>query len=128
MKKTVAIDFDGTLAQYQGWVDASHTLPPVPGAREFVAALMDEGYRVVVHTTRNPDVVWEWLECHGFPGLPRTPEEWAAPARPLDVSRYKVPAMVYIDDRAHRFDGDWRKAREAIEQKCWWQDGDPLAE
>lgn len=106
-KGTVCIDFDGVLSAYKGWKGPEHTEPPVPGAKEFVQRLIDEGYKVMIHTTRDMDVVSEWLSNYDFP------EE-------VVIVNYKPPALVYIDDRAHRFDGDWDSAYRAIHQKPWW--------
>lgn len=89
----VCIDFDGVLHAYTGWKGTGHTSGPVPGALAFVQELVAEQYEVVVFTTRPADVVTAWLECHGFPAL--------------EVTDKKPSALVYIDDKAHRFTGDW---------------------
>ena len=107
MARTVCIDFDGVLAQYDGWRGETHTGLPIPGARDFVRRLVDEGFHVVIHTTRPADVVRNWLVEHGFPMV--------------DVSAVKPPALVYIDDRGHRFDGDWESAYQAIYKRPWWR-------
>lgn len=104
---TVAIDFDGVLNEYHGWVsDRGLTRGPVPGAREFVQRCIDAGFEVVVFTCRDTESVQQWLEANGFPAL--------------TVTDHKPIAMVYIDDRGFRFTGDWEAAFDAITQAPWW--------
>ena len=43
-----------------------------------------------------------------------------------EVLAEKPPALVYIDDRAIRFDGDPRGLLEQIQQFRPWQEGGPL--
>lgn len=106
--KTVAIDFDGVLADYHGWKDEDTLDPPMPGVREFVQRVWEAGYQVVIHTTRKPDRVYQWLADYGFP-------------IEIGVSNRKPKAMVYIDDRGFRFTGDWEAAFQAIEQPTHWE-------
>jgi len=105
--KTVAVDFDGVLADYHGWKEKDVLDLPAPGALRFVQRVLDAGYHVVVHTTRNKRRVEAWLTFWHFP-----PQ--------VMVSNDKPKAMVYIDDRGHRFDGDWNAAFDAIEQPTHW--------
>ena len=50
-KKTVCVDVDGVLAQYDRWRGVDHIGDPIFGAKEFVADLRKK-YKVVIHTTR----------------------------------------------------------------------------
>ena len=50
-KKTVCIDLDGTLAQWDGWKGLDHIGDPFPGAVEFVNKLSKK-YRIVIYTCR----------------------------------------------------------------------------
>jgi hypothetical protein len=109
---TVAIDFDGVLNEYPGWLtDLGRTRQPVPGARAFVQRLLAEGFRVVIFTCRDYREVRAWLAHYGFP-------EGA-----LHVTDKKPVAMCYIDDRGYRFEGDWDAAYAAITQAPWWGRG-----
>jgi hypothetical protein len=41
---------------------------------------------------------------------------------PIRVTNTKLPFVLLIDDRVHRFDGDYSKAWEAvINHKAWWE-------
>lgn len=107
--KTVCLDFDGVLADYHGWKGEDTLDPPYPGARDFVDRVLAAGYIVVVHTTRNRNRIYGWLFEYGFP------------PHILVTTGRKPKALVYIDDRAHRFDGNWQAAFEAIIQPTHWE-------
>lgn len=114
-KPTVVFDLDGVIHSYvSGWqgVDVVPD-PPVPLIDEEIKRIRAAGYRVVVVSTR----------C-------ATPEGMGAVRRYLrengievdDVAAEKPPALVYIDDRAIRFDGDPRGLLEQIQSfKPWHQ-------
>lgn len=105
----VAVDLDGVLAQYDGWdVHGLDNIgPPVEGAKEFLLALLDDGFKVVVYTTRtNPDPfndgeyreapeklagrVRAWLRQNGM---------WLEGVS-VFMGRGKPIACAYVDNRA----------------------------
>jgi len=130
MKKyTIAIDFDGVIHSYTSpWV-APHVIPdgPVPGVIEWLHATIQD-FEVVILTTRGKTwrgrrAVRRWLRHYagdgwwfdetesrlepgsisGDPGI-----EIVTSSRGLErvsVTAVKHAALVYIDDRAFRFDG-----------------------
>ncbi len=51
MKKNIAVDVDGVLAEYSGWKGFDHIGDPLLGAREFLIELRKK-YRVVIFTTK----------------------------------------------------------------------------
>jgi hypothetical protein len=99
MKKTIALDVDGTLAFYNGWKGLDHFGDPIPGAVEFTKQLA-KYYDIVIFTCRcTPDLhrlsanllenkVKAWLDEHGFVYH----HIYSSPGKPY--------ADVYIDDRA----------------------------
>jgi hypothetical protein len=99
LRRTVCLDFDGVLHSYRsGWCGAEIIPdPPIHGTREAVAQLRRH-YRVVVHSSRchseeGRRAVANWLQKHDI-----TVDE---------VCEHKPPALVYVDDRAVRFRGNW---------------------
>lgn len=96
-RPTVAVDLDGVLNRYDGWRGEDHFAEPLPGAQDFLARLYTK-YRIVVLTTRDPFATRDWLMQHDLSPFVAY------------VSDRKVPAVVYLDDRAVRFTGDYEEA------------------
>lgn len=125
---TIAVDFDGVLHSYSSpWVD-EHTIPdpPVPGAIKWLNGIANH-FNVVIFTTRGRTwrgrlSVLKWLWSHGA----SSPDAETWSDLPFKVTNKKPPALVYLDDRAIRFDGNnfptaqqihaarpWNRPREA---------------
>lgn len=114
-KPTVVFDLDGVIHSYvSGWqgVDVIPD-PPVPLIQKEIERIRKAGYKVVVVSTRCADpsgmnAVKNYLDANGI-----VVDE---------VLTEKPPALVYIDDRAIRFDGDPRGLLEQIRNfKPWHQ-------
>jgi hypothetical protein len=114
-KYTVAVDFDGVIHSYTSpWIN-EYTIPdaPVDGAAEWLNAIRDH-FEVVIFTTRGKskegrNAVLNYLDQAGV-------EDTFS----LVVTDQKPPALVYLDDRALRFDGqNFPTAREIHQLKPW---------
>jgi hypothetical protein len=104
-----AFDFDGTLAQYQGWGDGTPG-DPIPGMREVIDQLQAAGAEVLIFSTRDADQIRAWLTKH----------EWPA----LEVTNKKHPRItVYIDDRALEYEPETLDtlAVRVMNFRPWWQ-------
>lgn len=92
-RKTISIDFDGVIHKYskgfQG-VDNAYD-PPMEGAIESIEKLYNEGYILKILSSRPKEVIYPWLEKYGLSKYIK------------EVSNYKFPATVYIDDRGFLF-------------------------
>lgn len=109
-RKTICVDLNGVLDTYTGWKGPWHTDPPRPGAREFLAALVGDGYRVVVLTTREVQQTHDWLREHGM-------ADYVA-----EVTNTKPPALVYVDDRAVCFRGNYEETLQEIRGfRAFWE-------
>jgi hypothetical protein len=120
--KTIVVDFDGVLHWYRkGWSDGSIYDDPVPGSQDAMRQLIERGFKVVVFSTRAIDRIIRgvieagqeaqmrtWLHRNGFPEL----EIWKEPGKPMGIA--------YIDDRAVRFNGDWKVAIEEASNFVPW--------
>jgi hypothetical protein len=108
LRRTVCLDFDGVLHSYRsGWCGAEIIPdPPIHGTREAVARLRQQ-YRVVVHSSR----------CHSEEGR-RAVQSWLERNGIVvdEVCIHKPPALVYVDDRAIRFRGNWDDVLDEIRQ------------
>lgn len=70
MRKTVAIDLDGTMLQYDGHYEQYKYGEPIPGVLEFVNKLIERGHTVVVFTVRQShQKISDYLVSKGFPRL-----------------------------------------------------------
>jgi hypothetical protein len=114
MTRTVAVDFDGVIHGYsRGWQDGTIYDEPVPGAFDALRTLMAD-YAVVIHTTRDPWPVAQWVEERSkIPTVVELDvghkrEFWDDQGQIL-VTRFKLPAVAYIDDRGIRF-LNWEQA------------------
>lgn len=102
----ICIDFDGVLHSYtSGWKGATEIPDALTeGALDFVNDLLDAGWEVVVCSTRAEtqeglDAIIEWLVANGVP------IESDSECGISQITHGKPPALVYLDDRALRFDG-----------------------
>lgn len=111
MPKTICVDFDGVLNTYTGWKGEDYLYDPRPGAKEFIEELLDNGYEVIIHSTRSPEKIGQWLKDNKFRGC-----DW------MRVSKEKPPAIAYVDDRAICFTGNFRIAIEQVKDfRAHWE-------
>lgn len=107
----VCVDLNGVLDLYTGWKDPEHWDPPREGAGEFLKALDERGFRVVVFTTRWGDDARAWLAAHGL-------DRWVS-----EVTDRKPAAHVFVDDRAVCFRGDFGATLEEIVRfRAHWEE------
>lgn len=94
-KPTICLDFDGVLNNYHGF--DRHDLGEIrPGAEEFLKKL-SRNYNVIIFSVR---------------------------PFPKNVTSRKPVALAYIDDRALRFEGDYKKILEDLKDfKPYWKEG-----
>jgi hypothetical protein len=108
--RVVCVDLDGVLNVFDQWTDASRLHAMRPGAREFLSQLHSSGYQIVIHTVRWAPQVWEWLRENELAAFVSA------------VTDKKVPAHVYIDDRAVCFHGDFDQTLDAVKSfSAHWQ-------
>lgn len=105
-KRTIAVDFDGTIAKYDGWSGIGEFGEPIENAK-WALDLMKEklDYTIIIHTCRlEIPAVREYLVKHNIPFdyINHNPENIE-----FDLNPLKIKADVYIDDRAIRFTGSW---------------------
>lgn len=96
-RKTLAIDFDGTLCKYQSFGDGVIYQEPNVGAVDVVNKLYNNGWKIIIFTCRarhefggdGIDSIKAWLDRFGIPHH--------------EITAEKPIATAYIDDRAIRF-------------------------
>lgn len=108
----VCVDLNGVLDAYTGWRGPEHWDAPRPGAEDFLRALGERGFRVVIFTTRWEADARAWLTRHGL-------DRWVAA-----VTDRKPAAHVFVDDRAVCFRGDFGATLEEIVRfRAHWEQG-----
>lgn len=106
-KKTICVDFDGVLNEYNGYEEGDLG-EPLSASKEFIRQLRKK-YKVVILTSRPKEQVIDWLNDNGFPSM--------------EVTNRKIPAVAYIDDRAIQFKGSYiQTIYEAINFKPYWME------
>lgn len=118
--KVACVDFDGTLVE---WGDLMSPKQPEDGAREVLTRLRDAGYRIVIFTSRasfswamrmtdnDPDAALRFHDTQ----LQYVVEHLTQHHIPFDdITAEKIPAEFYIDDLAHRYEGNWHAIGEKL--------------
>jgi len=117
-KSTICLDFDGVLHGYDsGYTGVEPIDDPVPGAARFCEQLQNLGYEIIVQSARaavhgGVDAIRLWLAKNDFPRM--------------EVTAEKPKAILYVDDRGWRFEGDFGEVLrfiEAGEMEPWYQVG-----
>ncbi|UTY31706.1 PBECR2 nuclease fold domain-containing protein [Treponema putidum] len=112
--KTIAIDFGGVINSFKsGWKGPEFTDEPVNGAFEAINILLNEGYKVIIYSTRAETVegkntIYNYLLGNGIN------------IREIEVTDKKPIALVYIDDRAIKFSGNWNETLDKIKKFKTW--------
>lgn len=117
-KKTICIDFDGVIAQYQEWQGEDKFGAPVPGVQSALSTLKKQGYRVIIFTTREvTDGLKEYLKENGieYDYINENPDQ------PKNSNQGKPIADLYVDDRTVCFRGNWKYTLEDIAYFKPWQ-------
>jgi hydroxymethylpyrimidine pyrophosphatase-like HAD family hydrolase len=97
---TIAVDFDGVLAEYDGWKGPSVLGPPRSDVLEVLRILREEGWKIVVYTTRAEEDISGYLRQH------QIPYDEINKKSAYRNSGSKPVATVYWDDRALRYTGN----------------------
>lgn len=114
MKPVICVDFDGVLnAGHAGELGE-----PVPGAREFLAELVEVADVAICSARGNTRIAqgnirW-WLREH-------CPEA----AERVHFPDGKPAAHAYLDDRAVRFEGTFPDVQELLDMRTWQENALP---
>jgi hydroxymethylpyrimidine pyrophosphatase-like HAD family hydrolase len=111
---TIAVDFDGVIADYDGWANAGTLGPPRADVVEALKVLRSEGWKIIVYSCRASIQINPYLIENSIPfdEINQNSSYPTQGAKPL--------ATVYWDDRACRYSGDARKDLETIRNFRTW--------
>ena len=113
-RRTIAVDFDGVIADYDGYKGPGVLGAPRPDVREAMLTLRAEGWKIVIHTTRGQSEIGEYLKQHGIP------HDEINSNSDYKTQGPKPVADVYWDDRAITYSGDARRDLDAIRNFRTW--------
>jgi hypothetical protein len=121
-KPILCLDFDGVIHSYtSGWKGARNIPdPPMPGALNFITEAIEEGWDVVIHSSRarhfgGISAMRAWLREHAGMGW----DTMGPSLCEVRFARWKPPAVVTIDDRAVRFEGVFPNPKALRMFKPW---------
>lgn len=98
--RTLAVDFDGVIADYDGWRGRQSLGNPRTDVLATLRQLRSEGWKIILCTTRGADEVKSYLIDVGVPF-----DEININSE-YSTGGQKPVATVYWDDRALRYSGD----------------------
>ncbi len=101
-KKTLMIDLDGVLNNYIKYEE--NFIPEIKeGAKEFLEKLYKSSkYELVLFTTRDKKLSEDWLKDNKISQYFK------------EITNIKKTASIYLDDRALKFNGDFKETLEEI--------------
>lgn len=113
-RRTIAVDFDGVIAEYDGWKGTGVLGAPRLDVVAALRALRGEGWKIVIFTTRGEAEISAYLSEHQIPHdeINRNSDYKTQGLKPV--------ADVYWDDRAVRYSGNAQKDLELIRGFRTW--------
>lgn len=109
--KTICIDIDGTICEYQDWKGEESFGKILPGAQEYIYKLKADGWFIIIFSTRSDkSAIANFLTANEicYDSINENPHQ------PLNAVGGKPIADVYLDDRAITFRGNWSEAYNTI--------------
>ena len=111
---TIAVDFDGVIADYDGWKGDEAVGAPRPDVIDALRLLRTEGWKIVVYSSRGTDELTKYLVEN------RVPFDEINRNSSFQTGGTKPVANVYWDDRACCYSGDARRDLEIIRNFRTW--------
>ena len=109
--KTLFIDLDGVLNEYDGNYEENYIPPLKDGALDLLKKLSQD-YKIKIFTTRDKNLAYKWICSNNL-------EEYV-----FEVTNVKEPAYAYIDDRNINFNGNYNKLYNDIKNfNVWYRNG-----
>lgn len=113
-RRTIAVDFDGVIAEYDGYKGPTVLGDPRKDVAEALLQLRSEGWKIVIHTTRGEREIALYLAQHviAYDEINRNSDYTTGGPKPV--------ADVYWDDRALAYSGDAQKDLALIRSFRTW--------
>ena len=114
LPRTIAVDFDGVIAEYDGWKGTGVLGSPRRDVLDVLQTLFAEGWKIIIHTTRGRQEISGYLIQH------RIPHHEINQNSDYRTQGTKPVADVYWDDRAFCYSGDGKRDLEQIRHFRTW--------
>ncbi|HWG50618.1 MAG TPA: hypothetical protein VN669_13045 [Candidatus Acidoferrales bacterium] len=113
-ERTIAVDFDGVLANYDGWKGADVLGEPRADVVIALRILRGEGWKILIHTTRAEQHITDYLVRHEIPydEINRNSSYSNEGGKPV--------ATIYWDDRALCYSGNALEDLQEIRSFRTW--------
>ena len=116
--KTYAFDFDGVIAEYDGFKGHESTGEPIESTVDAIRLLKGKGHKILIFSTRSNEVLRAYCDKYSIPVdyYNENPEVESA-------NKGKPIAHIYIDDRAIHFKGQTADdlVKEIEEFEVYWK-------
>jgi hydroxymethylpyrimidine pyrophosphatase-like HAD family hydrolase len=111
---TIAVDFDGVIADYDGWKGNQTFGSPRSDVIEALQVLRSEGWKIVIYSTRGVEEIKPYLIANTVPfdEINQNSSYRTGGTKPV--------ATVYWDDRACRYSGNARDDLQVIREFRTW--------
>lgn len=112
-KKTICVDFDGVIAQYDGFKGNDIFGDPIDGVQSAMEVLKKKGFTIIIFTTRTASSkLKKYLNDNHitYDYINENPDQ------PKGSNSGKPIADIYLDDRAICFKGN---LSEMVVVRCW---------
>jgi len=116
--RTIAFDFDGVIAKYEGFISKDDVQSPLSEVVKAIKQLKGVGHNILIYSTRGDEYLKNYCEKFSVPytWINRRPDKQGDnPGKPI--------AWVYVDDRAICYKG--QKAEELVDEiskfQAYWE-------
>lgn len=107
--QAVAFDFDGVIHKYsEGWKDGKIYDTYNPDVIDLMSVLMKLNIPVFILSTRKPHQILAWWQQQGFDieaAIIAPSQTFWTNCNIVGVTKTKLPAQLYIDDRGYKYTG-----------------------
>lgn len=117
-ERSYAFDFDGVIAQYEGFKGRDHSGKPIEAVVGAIRMLKQQGHKIIIYSTRGEEMLRKYCQENNIPVdyFNKNPEiEGENPGKPI--------AYVYVDDRTicYRGQSTEQLVEEILMFKAYWQ-------